>query len=410
MQDVMASTPAPDDRGRRSSRTGGGLRRGRGQAKSTVDLHLLAAAYAIDALDDAQREAFAAHLPECAACQETLAIAPGPLAALAIATVPRVAAPPTLSAMLRAVVTEVLPPSSQVEITWRTTPAVEQPLDPATESPPIAATSVSGGGARDWLETPLPQRRESTPHGATAGGPRDGGSASTPTWDSWAHRGPTTPSSAQEPGSDDEYDGTSSPDQEGRVHPGLPPALKGGWSPGDAARPGGSRQLAGRSLILVGALVLLAIGLLGWRLTGRGGDVDLLRTELAAQQTAVAVVRANANATSFTMVPTESGPPAANGTVFFALPTLRGALVLRDMPGLPSGQAYQLWFVGSDGVVSPGPTARPDARGVVVMALDATGLQVGQLYLTSAPQEGTLKADFYTYPVLLVGILGGATG
>ena len=44
------------------------------------------------------------------------------------------------------------------------------------------------------------------------------------------------------------------------------------------------------------------------------------------------------------------------------------------------------------------------------MALDATGLQVGQLYLTSAPQEGTLKADFDTYPVLLVGILGGATG
>lgn len=37
------------------------------------DLHDLAAAYAVDAVDDEEREAFAAHLPSCASCRQEVA-------------------------------------------------------------------------------------------------------------------------------------------------------------------------------------------------------------------------------------------------------------------------------------------------------------------------------------------------
>lgn len=188
----MASRPAPDDRGQRASRMGGGLRRGRGQTKPAVDLHLLAAAYAIDALDDTQRDAFAAHLPGCPDCQAMLAMAPGPLAALAIAALPRVAAPPTLAATLRAVVTDVLPPSSQVEVTWRSAPTVEAaPPPPPPAAEPETSTDGDTASARDWLETPLPPRREPAPRPPATATPGPAGDAvQAPSWDAWAHRGP----------------------------------------------------------------------------------------------------------------------------------------------------------------------------------------------------------------------------
>jgi anti-sigma-K factor RskA len=58
------------------------------------DPHDLLAAYALDALDDDERERFERHLPDCADCSEQLALLREPVAALAHATegpVPRAA-------------------------------------------------------------------------------------------------------------------------------------------------------------------------------------------------------------------------------------------------------------------------------------------------------------------------------
>ncbi len=49
------------------------------------DPHDLLAAYALDALDDAERERFERHLPECEECTEELALLREPVAALAYA-------------------------------------------------------------------------------------------------------------------------------------------------------------------------------------------------------------------------------------------------------------------------------------------------------------------------------------
>ena len=49
------------------------------------DPHDLLAAYALDALDDDERERFERHLPDCEECSEQLALLREPVAALAYA-------------------------------------------------------------------------------------------------------------------------------------------------------------------------------------------------------------------------------------------------------------------------------------------------------------------------------------
>jgi len=394
----MASTPGTSDRGRRLSRSGGGgLRRGRASAAAAIDLHPLAAAYVLDALDERQREAFAAHLPECATCRDTLAWAPGPLAALTVAATPLAPAPPTLAATLRAVVIDVLPQTSQVEVAWTPTPIPSPASTPAHD--PASATTVgrsetantaSGAGSGEYAAAPVAAPGE--------------GSASAPSWDAWAHRGPAATDGADE-GRGSMSRGVAA-DSEGRSRPGLPPELTGGWTErADDGRP----ATRGAPLVAVVAIAVVAVAMLVWAMLERQtlGDME---GELAAQRTVVADIRANANAASFTMVPTESGPTAAAGTAFFALPAMRGALVLEGMPSLPEDQAYQLWYVAPDGTVTPGPAAAADRNGGVVLAIDATGLTVERLYVTVAPPSGATIPDFDQFPPLLLGILGGATG
>jgi hypothetical protein len=391
----MDSTTTTNDRGRRSSRAGGGgLRRGRGNATPSVDLHALAVAYVFDALDERQREAFVAHLPDCPTCQGTLAIAPGPLAALTVAATPLAPPPPTLAAALRAVVIDVLPQTSQVEVAWKPVP----PAEPEPDDEPDTEAAPTESRAASWLDAPAPGR--SAPTSAASSSPSVGAA---PSWDAWAHRGPASPDAGGDP------DGAerSAVDSEGRPRPGLPAGMTGGWSVGDGAAPA-ARTIGGASWLVAGIAAVLVLALLVWGYRERSaiGDVE---AELAAQRTVVAEIRANANASSFTMVPTEKGPASASGTAFFALPAMHGALTLEGMPSLPEGQAYQLWFIAADGVASPGPAARADAQGVVVIAFDATGLEVVQVYVTLAPLTGNTTEDFERFPALLVGILGGAT-
>lgn len=98
------------------------------------DLHSDVGAYVADALDDAEREAFEAHLPGCAACQQEVGEFRETVARLTV--VSETAPPPALRASVLAAIREVRPQPPEVDDT--SAPVV------GVTTPPVAAAAGRG--------------------------------------------------------------------------------------------------------------------------------------------------------------------------------------------------------------------------------------------------------------------------
>ncbi len=189
----------------------------------------------------------------------------------------------------------------------------------------------------------------------------------------------------------------------GRIRPGVRPT-------GEYAAEPVIPRSAGRTpavMIALAVLGVIAIGLFLWALLLQG-RVNDLEDEVDQQNTEIASLRQQANATAYTLSPTVDGPPGASGTFFFSLPDQRGALVVRGLNAAPEGQAYQLWYI-EDETTTPiaGPTFQVNADGEAVVPLTAEVSTFDAVAISLEPSDGS---DMPTTSLLLQGRLGGAAG
>jgi anti-sigma-K factor RskA len=154
-------------------------------------------------------------------------------------------------------------------------------------------------------------------------------------------------------------------------------------------------------------LGLVAIGLFLWALLLQGRINDL-EDERDAQAAELSELRQNANATSYTLVPTADGPQAATGTFFFSLPDQRGALTVRGLAAPPDGQTYQIWYIdNNENAPIAGPTFGVNGQGEAAVPLNLNATTFDAIAISLEPTAGS---DQPTTPFLLQGQLGGAAG
>jgi len=130
------------------------------------DIHALSGAYAVDALDEAEREQFERHLAGCSACQDEVASLVA--AATALSSLSDLAPPPSLRDKVLQGITTVrpLPPvvvsdheqrdlRSRPPAVQGATPSAPEPATvPAPVAPPVAPVSASVAGPTTGPETP----------------------------------------------------------------------------------------------------------------------------------------------------------------------------------------------------------------------------------------------------------------
>lgn len=89
--------------------------------------------------------------------------------------------------------------------------------------------------------------------------------------------------------------------------------------------------------------------------------------EVAHQQRINALI-ANAEAYSLNPAP---GAQMVHGRVFVDFPTNQVLIATEDLPALPAGRAYQLWFVHPDGRRDCGGVFRADSQGKAMVLVTA---------------------------------------
>lgn len=158
--------------------------------------------------------------------------------------------------------------------------------------------------------------------------------------------------------------------------------------------------------LVAGICLVFLLGVIIWNLNLRD-DIDRLASERDAAVTETASLRQRANATVYHLLPASSGPENANAQAWFSLQG-SGVLSVANMPALPEGAVYQLWY-GVDGPTSPipGGTFGVDKTGQGFMLIPA---DVGIVSSISITQEREGGSQSPTGPVLLESDIDGARG
>lgn len=158
--------------------------------------------------------------------------------------------------------------------------------------------------------------------------------------------------------------------------------------------------------LVAGVCLLFLLGVIIWNLNLRD-DVARLASERDAAVTETASLRRRANATVYQLMPTSSGPENANAQAWFSLQG-SGVLSVANLPALPDGSVYQLWY-GTDDPTSPVPggTFHVDQTGQGFMLIPA---DVGIVSSISITQEREGGSQAPNGPVLLESDIDGARG
>ncbi|MDQ4099020.1 MAG: anti-sigma factor, partial [Chloroflexota bacterium] len=176
-------------------------------------------------------------------------------------------------------------------------------------------------------------------------------------------------------------------------------------------RPAAARRMGlpdGRGLpwLLTGLLFLAGIGLLVWGF-GLRSELDAVRANLADESAQLALVRANANATAYTLIPTAEGPELARGTAFIR-PEGSGVVEIVNLPPLDATQRYQLWYYPEgDGAPLPGETLTLNEDSIAFSLIPA---DVGTFRAVGVSVEPAAGSQAPTTPIILLGTVGGARG
>jgi hypothetical protein len=378
--------------------------------------HELLAAYVLDALSADERTAFETHLAGCAECTQRLPelrrvadLLPNAL------IVPPSELPDAYPFLLRDVAHETLPVSStlpgalegdepEFEPAESAGTALPEPLKPAEETEfddeEITLFDEPDLDTEPGIETVETDEDEA----ALAGDAGEAGDADTgdePLDAAFVEPG-------FEPDLDDEpapvpAAAVRQPRPPGRIRPGVRP-------PGGPALTVANRSVPVRAtpaVIGFALLGLVAVGPFLWALLLQGRINDL-EDDIDRQNGEITSLRQNANATSYTLVPTADGPAAATGTFFFSLPDQRGALVVRGLAQPAQGQTYQIWYI-DDNAADPiaGPAFAVNAQGEAAIPLNLNASTFNGVAISLEPSPGS---DVPTAPFLLQGELGGAAG
>jgi anti-sigma factor RsiW len=166
-----------------------------------------------------------------------------------------------------------------------------------------------------------------------------------------------------------------------RVQPFRRPAPAGPVVP-HPAWGGAPWRLAALTGLAAAAVLAVALAGLGMRIQSLGGELDTLRTALAADEAVIAVAANPDHRTASLHAP--SGPSA---TVVW-LPGTRDAwLVSRDLPATPSGRVYQLWHADGTGV-HPLGTFSHDGSGTLATSFGVDLSESAAVMVTLEPVGG----------------------
>lgn len=159
------------------------------------------------------------------------------------------------------------------------------------------------------------------------------------------------------------------------------------------------------SVVTTIALAAL-LGMVIWNINLRG-DVQDLEQDLAAAETDARALRAQANATVYHLAPSQDGPENAHAQAWFSLQG-SGVLSVANMPALPQGRTYQLWYVTDNpNAPIPGGTFAVDENGQAFMLIPADVSGVTSLAISEEPEGGSQQPGGR---ILLQTDLDGARG
>jgi anti-sigma-K factor RskA len=271
-------------------------------------MHDLVGAYALDAIDDAERVAFEAHLDECAQCREDLASFSLVLDALSEDAPDAPAAPAGLGDRI----------AQQIALT----PQVSTGAARSVDNTSVDGTSVGGASADGTSIGDAP-----VSDGDTANLPRVTADLRE---DVPAANGSAAGSSADESIDGDSFDNvvpfgrTAEATTSGeRTH----------------ADPAGRRSRLPMLLASAAAAVAVAAVGVGFLVNGGSPDANLAAVDAVLEAPDARTLELGVGDAEIT-VSDSAGGFAATGTA----------------PDLATGEEYQLWMVNEDGTIEPGPT------------------------------------------------------
>ncbi|WP_084104436.1 anti-sigma factor [Demequina sp. NBRC 110056] len=319
-----------------------------------TDIHALAAPYAVDALDPAEREAFERHLP---GCEECLAEVAGFTAATASLADAEATAPPS---SLRASVLSEIARTAQLPPVVTSTPSTDPIAVAAPFGQPSSADAPAG------VDSPSP---------ADGSGGVDGADAA-------AGSRPGAPGAASRVGSDEGSDGTSGAADAG-ASSGSGDADGSGQGSSSADELAGRRSSRGASgarrwwPALAGAAATAAVFAVAWGLAGPSGDEP---SSLAMEKDVMMI---------------ESAPDAKSmdmdlGTGHLVMSDrMDGYALMGSAAPMPTkGTEYQVWLILEDGSKVAGPTFMPDDAGGY-MTVVHTDDDVVAVAITCEPPGGS---------------------
>ena len=249
------------------------------------DLHHLSGAYAVDALDEAERASFEEHLAVCPDCRAEVAELSGAAAQLSALT--EATPPPALRAAVLRGITQVrpLPPLADPATA---SPAAEAPVAATHDSPPSVPDAVPTADVRRSGGTVVPFRRRAS------------------TW-----------------------------------------------------------------LAVAAAAAAIVVGGLAWGpWTAPASPMD----QVVSAADAAKVSQTKGSMTAELAYSRQLG---------------KGAITVAGLPPAPSGKAYQLWYVGADGVARSAGLMDADADGRGSMMLEGDPSKAAAVGMTVEPAGGS---------------------
>jgi len=166
-----------------------------------------------------------------------------------------------------------------------------------------------------------------------------------------------------------------------------------------------ARRIDGGLLVLAGLAVIAAIAV-AWGFSMRK-EVDDANARADALQAEVDQLRAQANATAYSLSPGPEAPENALGTAFFSLDG-SGVITVANLAQAPEGRSYQVWYYPTDEAEPiPGATFTVDEHGTGFMLIPADVGLFTTVTVTLEPEAGVASPSG---PVILTGSTGGARG
>jgi anti-sigma-K factor RskA len=173
--------------------------------------------------------------------------------------------------------------------------------------------------------------------------------------------------------------------------------IRGGAASTASSSPWETISRMGPAWLAAAVLGIVAVGAVIWVLALQGTIDDKDREIKALQE--------QTKANAWQLAPSDDGQAA--GTLLYSLQDKTGALVVRNLPALPSDKVYQLWYIRGNNSPEPGGTFAVDDQGTGVAQVNSDVPTYDAVALTEEPAGGSTEP---TMPILLSGQVSETVG